>query len=104
MDNRLEIVPEEAEVLRRAAKDYLDGATLDELEIIFEEADVINRQGKKYTGGGIINLLCNEKMAGDLLLQKSHCIDPISKVRKINHGEWPLIFQICCLKNWPLKP
>ena len=89
---RLEIIPEEAALIREAAKQYLDGATQEQLETIFNEAGVVGRHGKKFTGTGIITLLCNEKVVGDLLLQKTRCIDPITKVQKVNHGEWPQYF------------
>lgn len=62
------------------------------METIFNEAGVVGRHGKKFTGTGIITLLCNEKVVGDLLLQKTRCIDPITKVQKVNHGEWPQYF------------
>ena len=91
---RLEIIPEEAALIREAAKQYLDGATQEQLETIFNEAGVVGRHGKKFTGTGIITLLCNEKVVGDLLLQKTRCIDPITKVQKVNHGEWPQYFCI----------
>ena len=92
VDGRLEIVPEEATLLRRAAKMYLAGASQEALEGIFKEAGAVGRHGACLSGYGILTLLCNEKIAGDLLLQKTHCIDPISKIHKVNHGEWPQYF------------
>lgn len=92
VEGRLEIVPDEAELLRRAAEMYLDGASQEDLEVMFKEAGAVGRHGASISGYGILGLLCNEKIAGDLLLQKTHCIDPISKIHKINHGEWPQYF------------
>ncbi len=89
MEGRLEIVPEEAALLRRAAKMYLAGASQEDLEAMFREAGAVGRHGAAISGYGIVELLCNEKIAGDLLLQKTRCIDPISKIHKVNHGEWP---------------
>ncbi len=92
VDNRLEIVPEEAALLRRAAELYLEGHTQEMLADFFDKAGAVGRHGAKISGTGIIQLLCNEKIAGDMLLQKTHCIDPISKIHKVNHGEWTQYF------------
>lgn len=92
VNGRLEIVPEEAALLRKAAEMYLAGATQEDLEVMFKEAGAFGRHGASISGTGIISLLCNEKIVGDLLLQKTRCIDPISKVHKVNRGEWPQYF------------
>lgn len=89
---KLEIVPEEAALLRRAAEMYLAGATQEDLEVMFQEAGAVGRHGASISGTGIMGLLCNEKTVGNLLLQKTRCIDPISKIHKVNHGEWPQYF------------
>lgn len=92
MEGKLEIVPEEAALLRKAAEMYLAGATQEDLEVMFQEAGAVGRHGASISGTGIMGLLCNEKIVGDLLLQKTRCIDPISKVHKVNRGEWPQYF------------
>ena len=92
VDGRLEIVPEEAEVLRLAADLYLEGYGSERLERALAKAGIRGRQGNAMCGHGIINLLCNEKSAGDLLLQKTFVDDPITKVERINRGELPQYF------------
>lgn len=89
---KLEIIPEEAALIREAARQYLEGATQEKLEDIFNAAGVVGRHGKRLTGTGIINLLTNEKIVGDLLLQKTYCVDPISKECRKNRGERPQYF------------
>lgn len=89
---RLEVVPEEAENLRLAADLYLEGYGSERLERALAKAGVRGRQGNAMTGHGIINLLCNEKSSGDLLLQKTFVDDPIIKVERINRGELPQYF------------
>lgn len=89
MNGKLEIVPEEAEILRLAADLYLEGYGSERLERALAKAGVRGRQGNAMTGHGIINLLCNEKSAGDLLLQKTFVDDPITKVERPNRGELP---------------
>lgn len=92
VDGRLKIVPEEAEILRLAADLYLEGYGSERLERALAKAGVRGRHGNAMTGHGIINLLCNEKSAGDLLLQKTFVDDPITKAERINRGELPQYF------------
>lgn len=92
VDGRLELIPEEAEILRMAADLYLEGYGSERLQRALAKAGVRGRQGNIMTGHGIINLLCNEKSAGNLLLQKTYISDPISKMERINQGELPQYF------------
>ena len=87
VDGRLEIVPEEAELLRLAADLYLEGYGRYKLEDAFAEAGIRGRHGAALSGHGIIDLLCNEKIVGDMLLQKTFVEDPITKVQRTNNGE-----------------
>lgn len=88
-NSRLVIVPEEAELLRMAAKMYLAGANPQDLERAFAEAGAVGRRGAQLTGDHIVNLLCNEKTAGDMILQKTFVDDPIAKNNRKNTGERP---------------
>ena len=92
VDSRLVLVPEEAEILRLAADLYLEGYGCGRLERALAKAGVRGRQGRAMTGHGLINLLCNEKSVGDLLLQKTFVDDPITKVERVNRGELPQYF------------
>lgn len=92
VDGRLEIVPEEAEILRLAADLYLEGLGRYKLEDVFAEIGIMGRHGAPMGGNGIIDLLCNEKIAGDMLLQKTFVADPISKELRKNNGEKPQYF------------
>lgn len=89
VDGKLEIVPEEAEVLRLAADLYLEGYGRVSLERVLRKAGVLGRQGHFMRGSEVIDLLCNEKAAGDMLLQKTFVSDPVTKVGRINKGELP---------------
>nr|WP_304956161.1 recombinase family protein [uncultured Acetatifactor sp.] len=86
-DGRLEVVPEEAEMLRKAARLYLDGGTQEDLRKMFADAGAYGRHGKEMNGCQILDLLCNEKTAGNLLLQKTYVADPITKDKRKNGGE-----------------
>ena len=52
-NGRLEIIPEEAALLRRAAEMYLDGASQDDLAAMFREAGAVGRHGAAISGYGI---------------------------------------------------
>ncbi len=83
----LEVVPEEAEILRLFADLYLEGYSLVQLSRALESAGVRGRHGGFMRGTVLIELLCNEKAAGDLLLQKKYVDNPIEKRLKRNKGE-----------------
>lgn len=89
VDGRLEIVPEEAEVLRLAADLYLEGYGQKRLDQAFADAGICGRRGTPLRSQAVIRLLCNEKIAGDMLLQKYYVDDPITKVERVNQGEKP---------------
>lgn len=91
-NSRLVVVPEEAELLRMAAKMYLAGAAPLDLEKAFAEAGAVGRRGARLTGYHIVKLLCNEKIAGDMVLQKTFVDDPITKNNRKNTGERPQFY------------
>lgn len=92
VDGRLEIVPEEAGILRMAADLYLEGYGGERLKRVLAKAGICGRHGNEMTGHSIVNLLCNEKSAGNLLLQKKYVTDPLTKLERINRGELPQYF------------
>lgn len=95
-NSRLVIVPEEAELLRMAAELYLTGANPLDLEKAFAEAGAVGRRGAQLTGDHILKLLCNEKTAGDMVLQKTFVDDPITKNNRKNTGERPQYYVANC--------
>ena len=86
-DGQPEIVPEEAEIIRRIYHRYLNGCTLGKIKRELEEDGVPTAQGVERWSPSIIhNILTNEKYIGDALSQKSYsCGFPF--VQKRNHGE-----------------
>lgn len=85
-----EIVPEEAEVVRKIFRMYLDGATVDTIAQYIKNNGIENRRGQTDWGRETIRLmLSNEKYVGDLLMQKTFRTDCISKRTKKNNGELP---------------
>jgi DNA invertase Pin-like site-specific DNA recombinase len=92
VNGTLEPVPEEAEILRLYADLYLEGYGSVQLSRALEKAGVRGRQGGLMRANVLIDLLCNEKLAGDLLLQKVYVSDPIEKKVCVNNGEKPQYF------------
>lgn len=87
-DGQPEIVPEEAEVIKRIYHRYLDGCTLGQIKRELDEDNVPTAQGVEFWSPAIIhNILTNEKYIGDALLQKTYVTGCISKKVKKNQGE-----------------
>ena len=87
-DGQPEIVPEEAEVIKRIYHRYLDGCTLGQIKRELDEDNVPTAQGVEFWSPAIIhNIQTNEKYIGDALLQKTYVTDCISKKVKKNQGE-----------------
>ena len=89
-DGKPEIVPEEAEVVRRIYRRYLDGCSEGQIQRELTQAGIATAKGVKAWSHQIVhNILTNEKYAGDALLQKTFTTDCISKKVKKNTGELP---------------
>ena len=90
-DGTPEIVPEEAEVVRRIFDMYLSGKSTDEIAHIMRSENITFPEKKLILSkSAIIRMLKNEKYCGDCILQKTITLDPISKKRKANEGEAPM--------------
>lgn len=92
VNGRLEVVPEEAEIIRLAADLYLEGYGRYKLEDAFAAVNIKGRHGANMGGNSIVELICNEKIVGDMLLQKTFVVDPITKEIRKNNGEKPQYF------------
>lgn len=90
-DGEPEIVPEEAEIVKRIFRMYLAGETLRSISNALQ-SEHIDIPGKEidFSLGMIRNILKNERYCGDCILQKTVTVDCISKVRKKNEGEAPM--------------
>ena len=82
------IVEEEAAVIRNMARWFLDGDSLERIKHRLEEAGIETTTGKKtWSTGTIYNILINEKIMGDVLLQKTFTADYLTKRRVKNSGQ-----------------
>ena len=82
------IVEEEAAVIRNMARWFLDGDSLERIKHRLEEAGIETTTGKKtWSTSTIYNILTNEKIMGDVLLQKTFTADYLTKRRVKNSGQ-----------------
>ena len=92
-DGQPEIIPEEAETVKRIFRRYLDGCSLGQIKAELEKDKVPTSCGvQSWTYQVIHNILVNEKYIGDALLQKTYTTDCISKTVKKNQGERPMVY------------
>lgn len=83
-----EIVPDEADVIRKIYNMYLDGNSLGQIKENLESSGLCTKQGKHIWSKQIIQgILCNERYTGDMLLQKTYIENCINKKSKKNRGE-----------------
>ena len=87
---QLEIVPDQADLVRRIYRDFLEGMTYNEIvnELNEEKIPTI-AGGSQWFVSTIRSILTNEKYMGDLLLQKSYTVDFLTKKREKNNGKYP---------------
>ncbi len=88
-DGEPEIVPNEAEVIRKIFKLYLNGYSVSGIVKYLSENNIYNREGKIFSTSVIRSMLQNEKYVGDLLFQKTYRLDCISKKTVVNNGQLP---------------
>lgn len=92
-DGQPEIVPEQADIVRRIYNGFLAGATYLEIAKRLTEENVPTMGGgNRWFSERIKSILKNEKYKGDALLQKTYITDPISKRVKKNNGELPMYY------------
>ena len=93
VDGQPEIVPEEAEIIRRIYRRYLAGCSLGQIKQELEQDNIPTAQKvERWSSAVIHNILTNEKYMGDALLQKTYITDCISKKVKKNMGERPMYY------------
>lgn len=89
-NKRLVIVPEEAEIVKRIYREYLEGASMLKIARGLEADGILNGAGhEKWHTSNINQILRNEKYIGDALLQKTYTTDFLTKTRVKNHGIVP---------------
>ena len=89
-DGQAVIVPEEAEVVKRIFREYLEGASLVEICKGLERDGILTGAHKeKWRPETVHKMLRNEKYMGDALLQKTYTTDFLTKKKVVNNGIAP---------------
>ena len=89
-DGNLEIVPEEAKVVRLIYKLFLEGYGTTYIAKELERRKIKTGTGcDTWHSNSIHSILTNEKYKGDALLQKTYTSDFLTKKKKKNKGEIP---------------
>lgn len=90
-DGKPEIVPEEAEIVKRIFSMFLAGMPKEDISKQLQ-SEHITVPGKnfKFCTKMIGGVLANERYTGDCILQKTVTVDCIDKKRKKNTGEAPM--------------
>lgn len=89
-DGLPEIVPEEAKLVQRIYRLFMQGKTPHTIGKILTAEGIPTPAGKeKWQSSTIESILQNEKYRGDARLQKKFTVDFLQKKMKINEGEVP---------------
>ena len=89
----LDIIEEEAEVVREIFSKYLSGMSESKIARYLTENKVPKKNGStKWDSGTIGRMLQNEKYSGDALLKKTFSIDFLHKKRYKNEGQKKMYF------------
>ncbi len=93
-DASLRIIPAEADIIRRIFREYLEGDSPGLIASRLTAEGVTWRCNKtgKWTGQTLKYMMSNEKYAGNLLLQKYHTVDFLTKKVEKNNGAVPQYF------------
>jgi len=89
-EGNLIIVPEEAEIIKRIYREYLEGKSLAGIGRDLEKDGILTAAEKpRWRPETIKKILLNEKYIGDALLQKTFTVDFLTKKRVKNEGHVP---------------
>ncbi len=89
-DGKLEIVEDEARIVRKIYQMFLKGKTINGIARFLTKHNIPTPRKKKvWSATAVKNILKNEKYKGDALLQKTYIEDYLTKKRCKNNGELP---------------
>ena len=90
-DSKPEIIPDQAEVVRKIYDLFLSGTPIRGILEYLNANNIPNISGKSQWAKNAVNsILTNEKYCGDVLLQKTYIDDCINKKVKKNTGQLPM--------------
>lgn len=89
-DGNLVIIPEEADLVRRIFRLFLEGNSSYKIKRILEADGILTVTGKTVWQATVIDkMLSNEKYMGDALMQKTYTVDFLTKKKVINKSIVP---------------
>lgn len=89
-DDIPQVVPEEAEIVRRIYREFIAGQTTFTIAKGLTEDAIPTPAGKvKWRSSTVESILTNEKYKGCAILQKKFTVDFLTKTMKVNEGEVP---------------
>ena len=90
-DGRPEIIPEQAEIVRKIYDLFLSGTPIRGILEYLNANNIPNISGgSQWAKNAVNSILTNEKYCGDVLLQKTYIDDCINKKVKKNTGQLPM--------------
>ena len=81
------VIAHEADIVRMIFQDYLSGMGVNAIQRKLTNLKIKSKEGKSWHNSIIASILCNEKYAGDLMMQKYYRPDHLTKVDFVNRGE-----------------
>ncbi len=89
-DGNLVVVPEEAVIVKRIFREYLEGKSIVQIAKGLEDDSIKTVTGlEQWHPGTIDKMLSNEKFCGDACMQKTYTIDFLTKRKVKNMGYAP---------------
>ncbi len=87
-DGLPKIIPEEAEVVRLIYRLFMEGKTFSTIARYLTSEGIPTPAGKKnWQSASVRSILTNEKYKGDALLQKTYCVNFLTKEMVKNNGQ-----------------
>lgn len=90
--DHLVVKPDEAAVVRRIYRNFLDGKSRLETERELAAEGITTLNGCRWVDSGIKEVLTNVTYTGNLLFQKEYVCDPFSHKKRVNKGDLPQYF------------
>ena len=88
-DGKLVINPQEAEVVQMIYADYLSGMGRNAIMRKLDQLGIPTKQGSCWAVNTIVSILTNEKLTGDMCLQKYYVTNHLTKQKIRNNGQLP---------------
>lgn len=87
-DGNMEIDPDQAEIVKRVYREFLEGITPSEIARRLNEDEIKGVKGKvAWHASTVLGMLQNEKIKGDARLQKTYTVDFLEKKTAKNTGQ-----------------